>query len=458
MPGTFQTLSITSQALQAFQQALEVTGNNISNANTVGYSRQTVSYGQNQESPYFTIGGEQFVGNGVNIASIDRMRDQFLQAQSLSSATNLGSINTQVSGGQQIQTLFNDTNGTGIGNDLSVFYNSWSALAAQPNSANLLAVQRAGISLTTDVRNTYASLQQIQGQAASATNQTISQIQSLANQIDTLNKQITAATAGGGTPNTLLDQRDQAVQQLAGLVNISTHPQPNGSVIINVNQFDLVDSGSAHTFPTTYDATTGTVSDANGTYTITGGQLYGNFSQANNATGVMGQLDKFANALRTQVNSIMSTGMTGNGTIGQNFFNDSNPQTGAIDFNLDPAVLADPNNIATGTTGNAGDTALALEIANSATVPVASLGNASTTNFYSGVVSGVGASVADATSTQGTLQAVDTQIQSQIQSVSGVSLDEEMSNMLKFQQSYQAAAKALTIANSVMDDLLNMVQ
>ncbi|HLK15414.1 MAG TPA: flagellar hook-associated protein FlgK [Fimbriimonadaceae bacterium] len=452
--NSFTGITQASQALQAFQDALSTTGNNISNANTAGYSRETVTFGQNPETTIYSPNGPQYVGTGVNVASINRMRNMFLTAQSFSSASSIGQTNAQLAGGQQIQALFTDAGGTGISNDLTAFYNSWSSLASQPNNANLQAVQQAGSSLAGDVRNTYANLQQLSTQANGQIAQTMQQIQALGNQIAQLNSQIRTQSSGGGQPNGLLDQRDAAVQQLSSLVNVSTQTLADGTMSVNVNQFDLVDRTGAHTFPTTFNAATGTVTANGDTYNITGGQLAGNFATLNSITGAQGNLDLLANNLRTQVNSLMSTGKTVNGTTNQNFFNTS---AGAIAFDLDPAVLADFKNIATGVSGNTGDTALALQIADTATQPVAALGNQTTGNFYNSMVTGVGQQVASATSTLSTQQAVATQIQNQIQSISGVSVDEEMSHMVQYQRSYQAAAETLNIVNSTLTDLMNIL-
>lgn len=454
--STFSAITQASQALQAFQDALSVTGNNIANANSPGYARETVTFAQNPAEEIYSPNGQQFIGTGVNIASISRMTNMFLQAQYLTSSSNLGQTNAQLAGGQQVQALFTDATGTGISNDLTAFYNSWSALASQPNAANLQAVQQAGSTLASDISGTYGNLQQLSTQANGQASQTIQQIQGLATQIAQLNNQIISQSAGGGQPNALLDQRDQALQQLSSLVNVSTQTLPDGAIAVNVNQFDLVDQGGAHTFPTTFNATNGTVTDASGaSYNVTGGQLAGNFATINQISGAMGNLDSLADSLRTQVNTLMSAGTTGNGTTNQNFFN---TQAGAATMGLDPAVASDYNNIATGVSGNTGDTGIAQQIADSQNTAVAALGNQTTSAYYDSVVAGVGQQVSTATSTLSTQNAVSTQIQNQIQSISGVSVDQEMTNMLQYQRSYQAAAQALNIANSTLTDLLNMMQ
>src|SRR5579863_1529063 len=125
--NSFSAITQASQALQAFQDALSVTGNNIANANTTGYSRETVVLGQDPAQEIYSPNGQQFIGTGVNIASINRLSSMFLQAQNLKSSSNLGQTNAQLAGGQQVQALFTDASGSGISSDLSTFYNAWSS-------------------------------------------------------------------------------------------------------------------------------------------------------------------------------------------------------------------------------------------------------------------------------------------------------------------------------------------
>jgi flagellar hook-associated protein 1 len=122
--STFSSINVASQALQAFQQALDVTGNNISNANTPGYARETITYAENPQNLVLSVSGESYVGTGTNVAGINAMRNMFLQAQSYASASNMGKTGSELTGSQQVQSLFTDATGSGISNDLTTFYNS----------------------------------------------------------------------------------------------------------------------------------------------------------------------------------------------------------------------------------------------------------------------------------------------------------------------------------------------
>jgi len=458
MPSPFQGIDIASSALSAFNQGLNVTGNNIANVNTPGYSEEQASFqgvvNSNGSQPGFLA-----LGNGVTLSSVNRVRNLYLDSQMNSVSSSLGQTNSLLGGSQQIQSQFNEPGPSGVQSSLDSFFNSWSALAANPSNAGLLSqVQQSGETLASRVRDTYANLSTLQSQNTQQIQSTITQIQGLANQVSTLNKQILSAQTSGAQPNQLEDQRTQALQQLSGLVDINVQTSSTGEAIVYVNQFNLVNSTEATKFPTNFNSTTSQVTDANGTYDIRSGQLAGLMQNSQAITSNQTQLDALANTLRTSVNSIEKTGINGLGNPGQNFFNDASPQTGAINFDLDPAVIANPEVISAGTTGSSGDGTLALSISQVNTQVQASLGNQSINSYYQNIVSTVGTQVQSYQNQQSTQNALQGQVTQQIQSTSGVNLDEEMTAMLKYQQSYQAAAKALNIADQTVQDLISMVQ
>lgn len=461
MPGLFQGISTMNTALRAFQRALDVTGHNITNVNTPGYSRQQVQLVESDPTRY-QASQPYFLGNGVTLASVSRIQDQFLFARQIQSTAEDGRLGSLSSGLDNVQAIMNEPGGSSIGDALSALFNAWSALGSSPNdTANLTAVQQAGSTLASRVRGMYGSLM---SQASSVNGQivgTIQQAQGLVNQVAALNQQIRSQQQPGATPNDLIDARDQAINQLSQIMPLTVAQQADGSVMMFSGQMTLVDSAGAKTIPTTYNAATSTLSNGTDTFTINSGQLAGLFQTSQRITAYQGQLDTLANTLRTQFNTIHATGINGLGATGQNFFQDvaaGNPQTGAIDFDLDPAVKADIRAIATGVSGDPGDGGLALSMSQLRDSPIAAFGGKTFSGFYGDIVAGVGQDAATAHSLSATSSAVLQQIGQQVQSVSGVSLDDEMSNMLRFQRSYQAAAKALSVFDQTTEDLLNMIQ
>ncbi len=460
MPSPFMGIDIASRALRAFQYSLDVTGNNISNVNTKGYSRQTADLAQTDPTIFYS-GQRISLGSGVTVSTVYRARDMFLQSRRLDAQAEQGRLDTLVTNLGQVDSTLLEPSDDGINSALTSFFDAWSSLASNPNeSASRSEVQMAGQTLTNRVKDTYGRLQTLKTQFRSEVQSTFDNIDQLSSKIADFNAQIRAANAGGVVPNDLLDQRDQALQDLSKLVNVTTYEFGDGSMAVYTGQLNLVDSGGAQPIPRTYDAATQTVTDGQFSYKLKEGKLTGLFQTITAIGSYQTQLDNLANNLRTQVNALHQTG-TNNltpPTTGLNFFNDSVPQNGAIDFDLAAEVKADPDAISAGTTGKSGDGGLALIMSQLRDSQVAGLGNKTFNGYYTEMASGVGSDVDEYETALSAKSAVLEQIDTQIQSISGVSLDDEMANMLRFQRSYQAAAKMLNIFDQVTDDLINMVR
>ncbi len=459
MPGTFHGINLASNALRAFQYGMDITGHNLSNVNTRGYTRQSIEFGANQPTTFWN--GKQFaLGQGASISSINRVRDQFLDARMLGAQGEMGRYESLASSIQQVEATFNEPGPNGIGAALDKFFNAFSGLASNPNAAGVrLEAQQAGQTLANRIRGTFQSLQEQQAVNKTQILQTIQEIDQLSNTIAAMNEEIRGFSASGGVPNDLMDQRDAAVESLGRLVNINTSPSSTGEVIVHFGGYPLVDSGGAHAIPSTFDETTFKLNDGTYDYPVRSGKLYGLFELSNKVTEYQTSLNTLANTLRTEVNTIHRSGLNPNGTTDIAFFTENAipPQNGAIDFDLTALVKADVDNISTSVTGTAGDGGLALAISNlKGGSPL--LGGKSYTRWYSDFIGGVGrdaATVADGLTTQ---SAVTQQVDAQRQSVVGVSIDEEMTQMLKFQKSYQAAAKVLSVFDQMTEDLIAMIR
>ncbi len=458
MPGSFHGINMASNALRAFQRALDVTGHNISNVDTPGYTRQTVEFRDNDPTKFW-MGGVHALGNGVTIGSVNRIRDSFLEQRKLQATGDTGKFSQMAESMRNIQSLFLEPGGSGIADSMDKFFNAWSALSSNPNEPTArMQVQQAGTTLANRIRTTYGAL----GDQLTHTNQTITdtlnQVQNLSNQIAELNGQIRQSMAEGMTPNDLMDLRDKAVRDMGQLVDVHTYEQPDGTVNVFMNQLTLVDSAGAVPTPLTFNTTTNTISNSTGTFDVRSGRLRALFESAEQVKVYQGNLDSLANELRTQINGIHSTGTNPLGNTGVNFFNDSLPQTGALDFDLDPAIIANSEAIVSSVSGNAGDGGLALSMSRLRDQSSASLGGVTMSRYFENMVSDVGRKTEYWGAQVSTQAAMNDQIETQIQSVSGVSLDDEMANMLRFQRSYQAAARALTIFDQMTEDLINMVR
>lgn len=457
MPSTFHGIGMMSQALRAFQRGLDVTGHNISNVNTQGYSRQTVEYSQMQPVEFFSANHMFGLGQGVAISSVSRIRDMFLQGRYVSSQADFGRYETLASSMQQIEPLLNEPGSNGVTDALNKFWNAWSGLASNPSDAGARRqVQMAGDTLSARIRGLAADYNRVSTQVTGDLNSTFNQIDDLSSRIAQLNAEIKQKVGLDGNASDLLDLRDQAVEELGKLVPVNTFTQDDGSYIVYMGQFSMVDAAGSHAIPRTYDLTTNTISNGVTSFNVDSGKLRGIFDTLNQINTYRGQLDTFSNTLRNQVNGLHLAGTNPNGTTNINFFDPAS--SGALDFQLDKLIKQDANNISSGSSGNVGDGFLALSLSNLRDVTQAGLGNLTFGGFYSDYVGQVGRDSQAASTALSTQGSVVAQIEQQIQSVSGVSLDDEMANMLKLQRSYQAAAKTLSILDQVTEDLINLVR
>ncbi|MBS1705332.1 MAG: flagellar hook-associated protein FlgK [Armatimonadetes bacterium] len=460
MPSPFHGIDTTSRALRAFQRALETTGHNIANVNTPGYTRQAVDLVTSYPLQFHQF-GEKSLGTGVLVGSINRMRDGFLESRIQSANSDLAQADTMATSVKDILSVMQEPGDQGISAALTKFFDSWSALSSNPNeSANRLQVQLAGKDLAGKVRQAWGDLNNQKAQKGDEIAGAVEDINNLAQQISSLNDAIRDQMASGGMPNDLLDQRDYAVKQLSGLANITVVNNQDNTVSVQISEFTLTDQLGAHALPATFDPVAGKMTGWIVPITVRSGRLAGLLQANQQIESSMANLDTLANTLRTQINLLHTSGTNLNATTNIKFFNDvaSGPQTGAIDFNLSTEVSTDYKNISSGTSGAAGDGALALSLSNARNSKFAALGNKSVLDYHRDMVSTLGSTAAYYESNTGTQSAILDQVSAQQQAVSGVNLDDEMANMLRYQRSYQAAAKALTVFDQVTETLIGMLQ
>jgi flagellar hook-associated protein 1 len=461
MPSPFQGIESSRRALNAFQRSLDTTGHNIANVNTKGFSRQRAELGVSTPNTY-VAGRTINIGSGVNLVQISRSRDTFLESRRQDVNGDQGRSEAGLSLLERVQSSFLDVSGKGISSALDSFYNSWSSLANDPSSTtNRQQVLSSARDLSTKVRTAYSDLKSVSDSQTKAVGDTIGQIQSYADQIGKLNAEIRANMAGGGLPNDLMDQRDQAVAELSKLVNIDTNLGSDNSLSVFVGSLPLVDQVGSRTFPTSFDTATSTVNDGGSiNWPISGGYLKGQFDGLGDVASYMTQLDNLANTLRSQVNSLHTSGVTNSGAVGGFFFSDNatTPILGAANLYVDSSLDANPALLVTGTTSAAGDGTIATAMSKLRDQSVAGLGSQTTRGYFSALLSTVGRDIATAQNDRDTAYALGEQVESQIQDVSGVNLDDELANLQQFQRSYQASAKVLSMMDEMLGDLINMVK
>jgi flagellar hook-associated protein 1 FlgK len=450
------SLHTAVEAMLTDQAALGVTSNNIANANTPGYSRQTVELAEAAPTQY----GNLLIGNGVQVQGIVSQQSSLLQTQLDQETQQQSKYNSYLGTMQQVQTLFNETSGTGLQSSITGFFNSVQQLSTDPSNTSLRAgVLTAAQNMAQAFNGSSSSLISLQRNVDLSVAQSVGQINTLTSQIAQLNGEISTANQVGQNAGSFVDQRDQLVNQLSGLIDVSEIPAGNGSLTLTTTGgTSLVVGTQNFQLSTQPDPTTGFQQvysqGSNITSTITGGSL-GGAIQARDTTipSILSSLDSIASNLENSVNAVNQAGTDLNGAAGGNFF--VPPPAGGVGAASQMQVaITDPDKIAASLDGSTGDnsnlTAM-LNVQNQAIV------NGQTPlNAYSSLVFNIGNDVSTAQSEVSGSQAMIQQIQNQIGSISGVSINEEAANLVQFQQAYQAAAQVAAVINSLTATAINL--
>ena len=480
--GLNGSLYMGAQALSANQIAIQTTGNNISNVNTPGYVRQRANF-SNQVQDTYT--GE--IDDGTQVSSIENLTSNLLNSlvqQSLGAqgySDNQASLTSTVQDALGEQFTSNSSSSTSsttqagegaIQNAMTTFFSDFQNLANNPTStsARQVLVQDAQ-TLATSISGAYQRLQTTQSQVAGDASSITTQVNQLSTKIASLNQQIVELQASGTSPNELEDARETDIESLSSLVNITATPQSDGTVdvsladnssVVLVSGIHSNGTGGTQSLSSTYSATgnppltiSASTTGVLGAGVPSSGSLGSDLDVANNVigspgangnTGLLGQLDSVASALITAVNSQNAAGYDLSGNHGGTFFSG----TGAASIAVASGVIANPSTIAASSTaGSTLDGSNALAIANIQT------NNSTVLPAFQTMISNLGETVSTAASNSTTQDQITQQVQDQRNSVSGVSIDEEMTNLINFQQSYAASARFLNTIASMYDTLLN---
>jgi flagellar hook-associated protein 1 FlgK len=440
-------MSSAMNSLIANQLALSVASNNISNAQTPSYSRERVDL---QPS---AAAGADGVGDGVSVLGVEALRDQ-LTTSRLNQETSARSAQDSLQQTlQDIQGSFNDTNGTGMMSELTAFFNSFQTLSVDPTSmTNRQGVKQAALALIDAFHAKASNLQNQQASANQAVTTDVDKINALTSQIAGITLQIQQLETGGQQENALRDQRAQLVQQLSQIVEVREVVKSNGNYEVNLASGPpLVLNGSAEAL-TVRPGAGGSYAVVSGTQDITSQISSGDLGaqlqlRDQMIPGYLNQLDQLAYQITQQVNGIHSGAYTLDGNTGINFFSPLSSASGAAtSIGLSSDIASSTRNIAASQDGAGGDNSAAIAI-----------GNLSATDQYGALVYNVGKDAANAQTGFQEHDALVTQLKNRQQSVSGVSIDEETTNILQFQRSFQASAKLIATVDSMLQTALGMV-
>ncbi len=555
----FSILNTAKLGLQSQQLAIEVTGQNIANVQTEGYSRQEVTF-EATNPRRFGLGQ---IGTGVRVAGIERSHDKFLLSQILAEGDALGRFQVRKDVFDQLEILLSESSGRSLNQTLSQFFAGVQDVSSNPTGlperSSLIAEAK---NLAAVFNNLGESLFQIQQNLNSTISVEVAQINSLAQEIAALNKAIHANEPTTFSANDLRDKRDQKLKELSGLIDLNFVDEQDGQISLTLDDgTPLVLQSTAFTLATSINGNNKSfldivVLDAAGnstniTSSISGGKLKGYLDMRDTEVeGLRDKLDRLAAGFIQEFNNIHQQGFGIDGSTGNNFFSvlpttvetninntgsatltaaNGDPSNISIDkfeititgsnsfslenlttgasagtftftsgttfnlangfavtitgtpaagdkfklsvsesagrnFSVASGVLSNSNKIAAGLNSSTdGSNALALVdlqsrlVFSSVTLDSAGSGTFTFDEFYSSIVSTVGIDSFSSQTTYSQQEGILLQLNTRRESISGVSIDEEMINMIKFQQAYNAAARLIGVVDELLDTVISQV-
>ncbi len=457
-------LQLMSGTLTADQSALDVTANNVANANTPGYTREVPVFLANDS---VTINGIAY-GQGVQMTAAQSQRSMVLNAAIQQQTQTQQATSSEATALTQVEDIFNQvttsTSSSGVnslGDQVNNFFNSLSQLAATPSSVSLRESVLTAAGQMTSSFNSAAS--QLNQQTISLNTQVqgvVDQINPLLTSIAALNQQISSSSPAADA-GSLEDQRQYDLQQLSQFIGVNvvtnednsmTVTTTGGALLLSKDQAFQLTTGNVSGNVDVFTSAPGGATDITKAQESGGGQLAGLLTARDqDIPAVLSQINTLASGVATQINSIQTSGTDLNGDAGQPLFALST---------LDPAAtlsvaLTDPSLIAASATGNGSGDNTNLETM----IGVQNLSNVNgqtPANFYASFISVLGSKVSGLNTQNQAQQASLTQMQSQANSFSSVSLNEEAANLQTYEQAYQSASQVFSIVDTLINSALNL--
>lgn len=486
MGSTFSTYNIAYSGMYTSQASLAATSNNLSNVSTTGASRTRVAAAEQN-----IVNGQTSTGTGVNVQSITRARDQLLDNTYRTQNADANYWAVKSGNLEYMQEILNEfesddgENQASLQTTMEDFFSAWEELTKDPSSqSNRQAVTEAASSFVSALSEIDNQLQQLQSDAVNGVNDGIDSLNELAGQVAVLNKQISVAEAGGGEATYLRDQRDNLLDQMSSLANIST-VESNGVLQVTLGGVTLVNGATTHTLTVEGDGSTDRPlvikwdDSLNCTNSITGGSIkayledadqtgystiastddYNFTTTACSSISTLRQgLNDLITTLAVQINTLHSSGTDLDGEQGLDFFTviDATQPLSITNIQVNPALVDDPDKLVASSSSASGDNSIATAISDLSSSKCYKLEGLSLdiSDFYAGLISWIGTTGDTAASSYTTQSALVSQVDNQRQSVSGISNDDEMSNLIMYQNAYAASARVLSTVDGLIAGLI----
>lgn len=434
--STWAGISTALSSLRTQRVAIDVAGQNIANVNTPGYVRQRV---------------DMTAGIGVNVSAISRLHNGILGDRSRTESAQLQNLSIASNVVNDVEGVFPEPTTYGFQEKLDALWSSFSNVARDPNNAAARVQVLSQANAAADwLNNAATELEDITANYSSGLANLVTTVNGYAKELSELNVAVSQSVENTQAANALLDRRGYVADQLAQLVGGSYHTNDS-------NQLSVTLGGGTLAGPSTY--ATLQVASAGGvtslqwagdstTATVTSGAANGYLTAVNTTVDSwMTTLDSVASALTTTVNAVQTTGFDRDGNAGANLFSGTTAATISV-------ALTDGADIAASAIAPSGGVA---SLDGSKADAMAALGTAANgpDQLYQELVVSLGFAIQAADQAAATQESLASSITSQIDAESGVSIDEEMANLIAYQRAYEAAARVLTAIDAVLETLIN---
>lgn len=453
-------LNVSRSALTSYQMAIDVTGGNITNVSTPGYSRQRPVIKATGDVQSGATGSQM----GVEITKVERFFDSYLEVQIVDQEQKAGYSETESNMLGRIELIFNEAKGAGLNDVMGRFWGAWDDLAINPGGQverdALVAVSEELANRFNTIANDMTDIKQ---DANLSIKDTVSQINKLASDIADLNKTISERGNVSGESNRLLDERSETLKSLGKLIDLNYVVDDNGALNIFLpNGKQLVTGNVAWELNFRNEHVVfGSSSESMDQIMAQGdkGKLAALLNVRDEyIPAYEGKLDDLAKEIITQVNVLHKEGYDAYQNTGNDFFVPAGTENIAKYMALKSGIVSDVNRIAASAVVTSGNGAKALEIAALKDQLLMNSDTATFGSFYGSMVGGIGRDVADANSNAEHQNTILTQLISHRDSASGVSVDEEMMNIIKYQMGYNAAGRLCQTVNELLDTLMNLLK
>ncbi len=447
MAGLFDIIETARKAINSSRAGMDVTSHNVSNVNTPGYTRQKIEL----SSTGVLSSKHGIINAGVKVAGIRQIRDEFIEGEIRRIFSSLGNHSVEKELFSRIESLFNEPGEVGLGQLFENFFNSFDDLSKNPEDrAVRVTVIQTGRALAQRFNDIFSSLVRIKRDIIAELESKLKNINQIIDELGKLNQTVANIYNSGAEINDIRDKINQKLKDLSNLADVAVSYNQNGSVKVSIGGVTVVDGNFTQAVALKFvDGQVKIISvQSESEVRLNSGQVFAFQNLFNGSiTDLMQKLDELAKNLIKKVNDFHKTGYAIDGTTGIDFF----VGAGAGSIQVSKIILDDPAKISASIDKNVGNNEVALAIS--------SLRNElKISGLYNSIVSDIGLRLKISSDNENLHRMILSQLESQRDAISGVSIDEEMLNMIKFQRMFEASAKVIQTVNEMLDAILSMVR